>query len=225
MHPKLWNAIIGASLAIAVATAGAAPATSESPEALEGPKPSAAGPLGSSHAEPVQRPDAEHAALLAAYRGEPFSDPPASPALAAAMERVRNTPAPESELFALVTVTDRRTGERRVLTRGTPDPDYAGWVTDPDTAPANRIYWESEDASADAQVEVVVRAIHMRIGRHKRSQPDKDEEDCVGAQPRPAARAAPRGTSEDEKISSMVTSLGSTTKICHSLRSGTIRSR
>ena len=74
--------------------------------------------------------------------------------------RVRNTPAPESELFALVTVTDRTTGERRILTRGTPKPEYAGWVADPDTAPANRIYWESEEAIADAQVEVVVRSVH-----------------------------------------------------------------
>jgi hypothetical protein len=124
----------------------------------------------------MRQPAVEHAALLASSRGEPFSDPPQSPAVAAAMGRVRATPPPEDELFALVTVTDRATGERRVLTRGTPAPEYARWIADPDAAPAGRIYWESEEATADADVEVVVRAVHLRAGRHRRTRLDKEEE-------------------------------------------------
>jgi hypothetical protein len=177
MHPRLSNTMIAAALVVTLTRAGAAPVPPPvTEEAVEGAKPSPAGKLSAPHAEPVPRPAAEHAALLAAYRGEPFTDPPESQAIAQAMAHIRDTPAPDGEIFALVTVTDRRTGERRIVTRGTPDPDYAGWVADPDSAPARRVYWEAEEARADAEVEIVSRAVYVRNAPHKRSRPDRDEE-------------------------------------------------
>ena len=137
MHRISWNPMYALLLLVALPPdaipAGRAP---EAEEAVESATPSPAGPPSTSHAEPTRQPAVEHAALIAAYRGEPFSDPPQSPAVAAAMARVLAAEPPPGELFALVTVTDRVTGERRVMTRGTPSPDYAGWIADPDTAPA-----------------------------------------------------------------------------------------
>ena len=177
MHRISWNPMYALLLLVALPpaamSAGLAP---EAEEAVESATPSPAAPPSTSHAEPARQPAVEHAALIAAYRGEPFSDPPQSPAVAAAMARVLAAEPPPGELFALVTVTDRVTGERRVMTRGTPSPDYARWIADPDTAPPGRIYWESDDATANAAVEVVVRAVHERDGRHRRSRLDKEEE-------------------------------------------------
>ena len=85
--------------------------------------------------------------------------PPDSPAVAAALARVQARPAPAGEVFAIVTVTDRATGERRLFTRGVIDLVAARAAADPDLAPPGSSYEESVKAAADAHVEIVVRSI------------------------------------------------------------------
>jgi len=135
----------------------------------------------SAQVAPKLRPSANHATLIAGYRGEPFSDPPESAALARAMDAVRKKTPPASELFALIMVTDRRSGERRVMTRGVPSSEYARWLADPDAGPSDLILSESEEVQADAQVEVVTRSVHARAETHEATGADADEERALRA--------------------------------------------
>ncbi len=76
-------------------------------------------------AEPEPRRAAQAAAEATAAAGQAFADVPVSTAVAGALQRVAaQAPAP-GEVYALITVSDRRTGERRVTTRGEPRPEYA----------------------------------------------------------------------------------------------------
>lgn len=76
------------------------------------------------------------------------------------IERAR--PAPDGELFALVSVTDRKTKERVYFTRGDPNPAYADYLRHPETAPAGWLYSESDEALADEDVVVVTRSIERQ---------------------------------------------------------------
>lgn len=128
-------------------------------------------------AEPAQSRDAELEALTRASRGEPPEAVADSPAVARALERLQRQPAPRDEIFALISVTDRSTGERRVFARGNPDPDLARYLSDPDAAPEGTAYEESDALSADAEVEIVVRSISARPARRDPAQQSRGAEE------------------------------------------------
>src|SRR5262245_31043748 len=73
-------------------------------------------------------------AALPASGVDAFGAPARSEAVGRELARLRATAAPPGEVFALVTVTDRTTGERRTLTRGTPRPEYSHFVRFPGSA-------------------------------------------------------------------------------------------
>jgi len=170
------------SLAL-ITAAAAAPRPVETPRLEEESTPGAAAPSAGPFAEPAHRPDAEADAILSAYHGEPFDDPPASAAVARAMARVRAEAAPGDEVFAMITVTDRHTGERRFLTRGTPSPEVALALHDPALGPRGVLYDEQENAVADEETETVVRSVHARAGVTYRK-PDRDREEKRGLKKR-----------------------------------------
>lgn len=112
-------------------------------------------------------PGGETAAPLArtAPAAEPSIRPPLTPsspssALERALARFQAQPVPEGEVYALVRMTDRETGQQLVFSRGTADLNLGLYVDDPQAAPDGRIYSESDAALAIDGVEVVVRAVH-----------------------------------------------------------------
>ncbi len=113
-------------------------------------------------AEPPWGPAAEREALEDALESGAASPPGPSLAVAAAIERLRTEGAPPGELFALVRVTDRKTGERRVLVRGEPVPEVAGYLEAPETAPPGVAYEEVSEGHAEPDVEVAIRSIRVR---------------------------------------------------------------
>ncbi len=113
-------------------------------------------------AEPEPRRGVQAAAESAAAAGQAFDDAPVSPALARALERVATERGSPGEVFALVTVSDRLTGERRITTRGEPRPEYAEWIRHPERAPAGESYAEGEELLADGEVEIATRWIARR---------------------------------------------------------------
>jgi hypothetical protein len=127
--------------------------------------------------------DAEKQALDAAGRGKAFEDTPVSELLALTIDRVREMPVPPNEVFALVKVTDRRTGERRVFTRGTPDPMYGFYLDDPAKAPSGKVYAEMDSAWTEGEVEVAIRAVLLddapsaepSLGPHEEAERDLRE--------------------------------------------------
>ncbi|MEE9231042.1 MAG: S8 family serine peptidase [Acidobacteriota bacterium] len=112
-------------------------------------------------AEPKQRPGIEVEAVRRALEGAGIQDEPTSTAVARAMARVRQRGTPANEIFALITLTDRKTGERRFMTRGAPSPDLARFIREPRTAPEGLVYEESEEATANDEVEIVVRSVNV----------------------------------------------------------------
>ncbi|MEZ4301738.1 MAG: S8/S53 family peptidase [Polyangiaceae bacterium] len=111
-------------------------------------------------------PDMTDEASRPAREREPIleldTSPPESEALAAAIERVRSeAPAPD-EVFALITLKDRKTGEKRQLTRGVPRPEYARYIADPQSAPEGLLYGESDDVDAGDDVMIVRRIVTER---------------------------------------------------------------
>ncbi len=119
----------------------------------------AGGTAAGSSTEPRVDPDRELEAIVAAFMDEPFKDPPESDAVAEAIAELQAEPPPEDEAFALITVTDRATGERRMFTRGTPKPEIALYLEDPSSAPKGVSYSESDDVTATEKVEIVVRSV------------------------------------------------------------------
>ena len=115
-------------------------------------------PFASSNSEVSATEQAEvtpdHERLL-----EVDTTPPASEALGRALERVRAEAPQDNEVFALITVKDRKTGEKRTLTRGEPRPEYAGYIADPGSAPLGERYGETDDAEADDEVVIARRLI------------------------------------------------------------------
>ncbi len=86
---------------------------------------------------------------------------PTSARVAAAIERLRLQPAPAGEAFALIKVTDRTTGERVMLTRGVPPPNFDAYLVDPATAPAGWIFAEESALGAEDGVEIAIRSHSM----------------------------------------------------------------
>jgi hypothetical protein len=113
-------------------------------------------------AEPRRGDDVVREALERAARGEPAAGDATSPAVARTLERLMREPGPAGEAFALITVTDRRSGERRAFARGTPDAALTGYLSDPDSAPEGTAFDESDKFDADGDVEIAIRSIHAR---------------------------------------------------------------
>jgi len=128
-------------------------------------------------AEPPRGPAADRDAAREAIedRSE-AAPPPASMALAKAVERLRGGPAPPGEVYALVKVTDRHTGERRVFARGTPSPEVAVYLADPDNAPGGTTYDEADEVQAEGGIEVAIRSIHARVKPMAPAHPTREEE-------------------------------------------------
>jgi hypothetical protein len=82
-----------------------------------------------------------------------------SPRIAAAIARLRLKPAPAGEAFALIKVTDRQSGERVMLTRGTPDPSLDAYVSNPSTAPPEFVVAEQSTLAAEDGVEIAIRSM------------------------------------------------------------------
>jgi hypothetical protein len=82
-----------------------------------------------------------------------------SAALTRALDRVRRDPGPPDEVYALIQVTDRVTGERWTHARGVASPDIAQALDDPRLAPPETSYFELEGLEADEQVEIATRSI------------------------------------------------------------------
>ena len=158
----LITALVVAAVALAVGLAFSQQTEAtpqDSPERIElDVQPSAREP-GVSRRDPRQTPLAEQQAVDAAGSGQPFEDAPTSPRVARVMEQLRSQPAPLNEVFALIKVTDRATGERRVLTRGTPDPMLGFYLENPDSAPNGQVYAEMEQGWAQNGVEVAIRSV------------------------------------------------------------------
>ena len=134
--------------------------------------------------EPPLGREADLEALGRATRGEPMQVRAESPAVARALDRLQRQPAPAGEAFALISVTDRGTGERRVFARGTPAPELARYLSDPSTAPEDSAYDESEELTADDEVEIVVRSIQARPARRDLAQPGRSAEEELKLQGR-----------------------------------------
>lgn len=103
----------------------------------------------------------------------------AAPDLDAIAARERATPPGPGEMFAMVTVTDRASGERRVVTRGEPRPEWAEWVRSGRGAPAGEIWSEGDVVTAEDGVEIARRLVFRRVtGRPAvpAPTPDDDEE-------------------------------------------------
>lgn len=113
-------------------------------------------------AEPRWGPAAEREAVEGALAGGAPSPPGPSLAVAAAIERLQAEEAPPGELFALVRVTDRKTGERRVLVRGEPVYEATAYLEEPETAPPGVAYEEISEGHADEDVEIAIRSIRVR---------------------------------------------------------------
>lgn len=109
--------------------------------------------------------------------GDAFAASASSAAVAQELARLRAEPAPSDELFALMTVTDRQTGERRLLTRGTPRAEYTQYVRFPETAPAGEVYSEGEEVIAAVGVETVIRSITRRTIKPGRSILSRDDQE------------------------------------------------
>ncbi len=118
-------------------------------------------PAVGSFKEPQVDADRELEAIVAAFLGEPFDDPPDSSVLIETIAELRAEPAPEGEVFALVTVTDRTTGERRMFTRGVPKPEIARYLDDPASAPPGTSYSEGDTVRATEKVEIAVRSVSV----------------------------------------------------------------
>lgn len=87
---------------------------------------------------------------------------PPSQVLTRALDRLQRDPGPPDEVYALVMVTERATGERVVFTRGVPDPEIPGYLRDMENAPPGLAYFETEQADSDDDVVVVVRSVRVR---------------------------------------------------------------
>lgn len=115
----------------------------------------AAADLGEEATGRFREPKAQSLPARSSARG----DSSASAAITRTIDAIRRTKAPPGEVFALVSVTDRNSGERRYLSRGRPDLDMALALDDPALEPPGISYEEGEEAWADREVEVVVRSV------------------------------------------------------------------
>ena len=156
---------IGAALCLAIilmtlqgGPGGAPPRESASHLQLPEPEAAQATPASPRAAEPVRLSAEERDALDRALQGEALP-PSGSPAVADAVARISAQAPPAGERFALIKVTDRRTGERQVFVRGTPRPELSAWLADPESAPEGQSFSERESILADAGVEIVVRSV------------------------------------------------------------------
>ncbi len=138
-------------------------------------------PMGNTVTWPLKEPqvdrDRELEAIVAAFLGEPFDDPPESEAVAAAIAELKAEPPPAGEVFALVTVTDRTTGERRMFTRGFPKPEMAYFLDDPSSAPKGLSYSEGDDVIASEKVEIVVRSVSEHAYTMPKDELTREEEE------------------------------------------------
>lgn len=109
------------------------------------------------------------------------SSPPESAAVGAALEQVRAEAPAKDEVFALITVTDRKTGEKRLLTRGVPRAEYATYIAAPETAPDGLIYGESDDVDAVGDAMIVRRVITVRedLSTDRVDEKEVDEEEQI----------------------------------------------
>jgi hypothetical protein len=112
--------------------------------------------------EPQPNDDGVRETIAAVLRGETIVDKPNSAAIARVMERLQRERGPADEVFALITVSDRNTGERRVTTRGKAEPNMARFIREPETAPEGFAYAEGESVQANEEVEIVVRSVTRR---------------------------------------------------------------
>jgi hypothetical protein len=85
-----------------------------------------------------------------------------SAAVLAAIGRLEARGAPPGEVFALVRITDRRTGRRTVLVRGEPDFEAARLLDEPENAPSGIAYEEISEGHAEGGVEIAIRSIRTR---------------------------------------------------------------
>jgi hypothetical protein len=119
-------------------------------------------------------------AATAAWRASaPRVQAPKSRAIARALEGIRNASPPEDEVYALVMVTDRRTGERVLFARGTPDPEIPRYLEDVRNSPPGLAFFETESGNADAEVEVAVRSVRVRTRRDDPDALSRDEEEEI----------------------------------------------
>jgi hypothetical protein len=138
-------------------------------------KPAASGEPGKGRfAEPRTAPDRLEAG---AWAGSPVPRGPRSEVVARQVERLRREPGPPDEVYALVMVTDRATGDREMFARGVPDPRIPEYLEDIRNAPPGLAYFETEGASADAEVEIVVRSVHVRERKAGPLDPTPEEEE------------------------------------------------
>lgn len=104
-------------------------------------------------------------------------------------ERARTASPPEDEAFALITIRDRKTGERRVVTRGAPRSEWAAWVRGTEPAPPGERWSEGEEILSEGGFEIARRAISRHVSSPDRSRRSKRKE-----------RAADRDAEEETRL-------------------------
>jgi len=141
--------------------------------------PSHTGPLppAARYAEPLWGASREGEEVSRALAGEPGPEGSSSEAVARAIQRLRAAAPPAGEVFALIKVTDRKTGERQVFVRGTPSADLTDYLEDPQSAPAGTAYDEGDEVIADEEVEVSIRSVNVRSVPVGSSGPSLDQQD------------------------------------------------
>jgi len=102
---------------------------------------------------------------------------PRSEVLMRRLDALRRDVPPGDEVYGLVMVTDRHTGERALFARGVPDPQIHSYLEDMRNAPPGVAYFETESAHADDEAEVVIRSVHVRNRRPGRKPWSRDEEE------------------------------------------------
>jgi len=155
-------------------------------------------------AEPRRNPVAERAHLGGGADPVDTGQPTASAAVARALDRVRRDPGPPDEVFAFIQVTDRVTGERRLHTRGRPDPRLGDYLADPRSAPAGVTYVDFDDFVADDAVEIATRSVRLLHASPFEGEPsraerrEQEQRDRIAAWRRSAgaAQAATAGLSD-----------------------------
>jgi len=161
-------AMLAAALGVALwaalqtgALTSAPPRESASSAQQAGPAPAAVAAPGPGRvAEPRRLLREERDAVDRALSGE-AQPAPRSVAVAGAVARLSAQGPPQGELFALIKVTDRITGERQVFVRGMPRPELSEYLANPEAAPPGEAYSERESILAEAGVEIVTRSVYV----------------------------------------------------------------